>query len=134
VTLSFAKDKQTNTRGLQSRKLLEELLTGVTRARDELIPAHIAARKPKIVLKIAPDLDENALADVADAIKHSTIDAVIVSNTTTQRPESLVSGKALASLSLSPSSAFRPLLFSSDMSTTSLQKTAPKSAACPVHH
>ncbi|KAJ7334078.1 hypothetical protein DFH08DRAFT_880100 [Mycena albidolilacea] len=74
-------------RGLQNRDLLESLLAGVTRARDEL-PA--AMRKPKLVLKLAPDLTESQLVEIAEVIENAAIDGVIVSNTTTQRPSSLV--------------------------------------------
>lgn len=77
-------------RGLQNRDVLERLLDGVTKARDELSPSTLTFRKPKLVLKIAPDLNESQLADVADVIRNSSIDGVIVSNTTVQRPKSLV--------------------------------------------
>ncbi|KAJ6581436.1 hypothetical protein B0H19DRAFT_1115172 [Mycena capillaripes] len=74
-------------RGLQNRDLLEALLAGVTQAREEL-PA--STRKPKLVLKIAPDLTENQLIEIAEVLEKTTIDGVIVSNTTTQRPSDLV--------------------------------------------
>lgn len=43
------------------------------------------------MLKIAPDLDEAQIVDIADVIRKSHIDGVIVSNTTIQRPKSLIS-------------------------------------------
>ncbi|KAF9453550.1 hypothetical protein P691DRAFT_771322 [Macrolepiota fuliginosa MF-IS2] len=76
-------------RGLQNKDSLEKLLEGVTKARNELEPSILTYRKPKLVLKIAPDLDESQLADIADVVKESRIDGVIVSNTTIQRPSSL---------------------------------------------
>ncbi|KAG9081469.1 Dihydroorotate dehydrogenase (quinone), mitochondrial, partial [Ceratobasidium sp. 370] len=70
-------------RGLQNRGMLEELLDGVCKERDEL-PAAINGEdkklrptRPKIVLKIAPDLDEVALQDVAEAVRESGVDGVI---------------------------------------------------------
>ncbi|KAF9005942.1 hypothetical protein BDQ17DRAFT_1389554 [Cyathus striatus] len=60
--------------GLQNRDLLEKLLKSVTQARDEL---PTSARKPKLVLKIAPDLDDNQITDIADVIKKSKIDGVV---------------------------------------------------------
>ncbi|KAJ7224325.1 hypothetical protein GGX14DRAFT_425202 [Mycena pura] len=72
-------------RGLQSRDLLEALLSGVTEARDQL-PRH----KPRLVLKIAPDLTETQLVEIAGVIQNASIDGVIVSNTTTQRPSHLL--------------------------------------------
>ncbi|KZV92843.1 hypothetical protein EXIGLDRAFT_717813 [Exidia glandulosa HHB12029] len=72
-------------RNLQQREALEKLLGAVTAARNE------TERKPRIVLKVAPDLSENELADVAAAVTACGIDGVIVSNTTVQRPFSLAS-------------------------------------------
>ena len=68
--------------------MLTELLTGVVKARDEAA----APRKPKLVLKIAPDLLEDEIADIAAAVRASGIDGVIVSNTTIRRPSGLTDG------------------------------------------
>ncbi|KAL4244020.1 Dihydroorotate dehydrogenase (quinone), mitochondrial [Abortiporus biennis] len=89
-------------RGLQTRALLHELLLGVSKARDETFaqlqtPSSSTAanassihKPPKIVLKIAPDLTESELVDIAEVIRESnTVDGVIVSNTTIQRPAEL---------------------------------------------
>ncbi|KAJ1307127.1 hypothetical protein OPQ81_001245 [Rhizoctonia solani] len=70
-------------RGLQNRGMLEELLDGVCKERDALPRSPL----PKIVLKIAPDLDELAIQDIAEAVRESGVDGVIVSNTTIQRPK-----------------------------------------------
>lgn len=69
------------------------MLTGVTAARDNLPLSEITARKPRLVLKIAPDLDEAQLVEMASVIRSTGIDGVIVSNTTTQRPASLMNGE-----------------------------------------
>ncbi|CCO31852.1 dihydroorotate oxidase [Rhizoctonia solani AG-1 IB] len=60
-------------RGLQNRGMLEELLDGVCKERDALPRSPL----PKIVLKIAPDLDELAIQDVAEAVRESGVDGVI---------------------------------------------------------
>lgn len=91
-------------RGLQSRGLLVELLTEVGKARDLLEPRSIGVQgakweRPKLVVKIAPDLNEGELQDVAEAVRESGIDGVIVSNTTIQRPSSLESGMHLSIIS-----------------------------------
>lgn len=66
-------------------------MSGVTEARDQLPPSGpFASQKPKLLLKIAPDLNESQLVDIADVIRNSGIDGVIVSNTTVQRPANLV--------------------------------------------
>lgn len=88
-------------RGLQNRGMIEELLDGVCKERDALpiregvqddkedwrTRAKGRTTRPKIVLKIAPDLDEQALQDVAEAVRESGVDGIIVSNTTIQRPK-----------------------------------------------
>ncbi|KAG6891211.1 hypothetical protein C0995_008463 [Termitomyces sp. Mi166 len=78
-------------RGLQNRDLLEKLLDGVTKARDELPVPDLTSTRPKLLLKLSPDLDEAQIIDIANVIKNSKIDGVIVSNTTIQRPKSLIS-------------------------------------------
>ena len=80
-------------RGMQSRGLLQELLTGVLQARDEVASIHESGRRPKLVLKIAPDLSEAELEDVAAAVRASGVDGVIVSNTTVKRPPTLRDGQ-----------------------------------------
>lgn len=66
-------------------------------------------RRPKLVLKISPDLDSRGLEDIADAVSTvKGIDGVIVTNTTIQRPANLRNGPRfpryllLALLTLSP--------------------------------
>ncbi|EJD52885.1 hypothetical protein AURDEDRAFT_80968 [Auricularia subglabra TFB-10046 SS5] len=73
-------------RNLQKREALEKLLGSVVAARDA------TETKPRLVLKIAPDLSESDLVDVAIAVKSCGVDGVIVSNTTIQRPRNLSSG------------------------------------------
>ncbi|KAI9063868.1 hypothetical protein FKP32DRAFT_1611618 [Trametes sanguinea] len=74
-------------RGMQSRTVLEELLAGVSAARDEVAAASVNKHRPKLLLKIAPDLDESELADIAAAVRSNNgVDGVIVSNTTIRRP------------------------------------------------
>ena len=55
-------------------------------------PAAISStppRQPKLVLKIAPDLDESELSAIAAVVRSSGVDGVIVSNTTLRRPQDL---------------------------------------------
>ncbi|CDO68192.1 hypothetical protein BN946_scf184938.g44 [Trametes cinnabarina] len=74
-------------RGMQSRTLLEELLGGVVAARDEVAATSVTKHRPKLLLKIAPDLDESEVADIAAAVRATNgVDGVIVSNTTIRRP------------------------------------------------
>ncbi|KAH8108844.1 Dihydroorotate dehydrogenase, partial [Phellopilus nigrolimitatus] len=98
-------------RGLQTRGLLEELLAGITAEREALpLSAQtLTARRPRIVLKIAPDLSEIELKDVAEAVKASSgVDGVIVSNTTVQRPLGLTDSRKTETGGLS-GSPLKPL-------------------------
>ncbi|KAG8880519.1 Dihydroorotate dehydrogenase (quinone), mitochondrial [Tulasnella sp. 332] len=85
-------------RGMQGSGVLEELLSEVVKARDTL-PARSQAEwkweKAKIVVKIAPDLSEHEIKDIAEAVRFSRVDGVIVSNTTVQRSPELKSLNAI---------------------------------------
>jgi dihydroorotate dehydrogenase len=67
-------------RALQSRRRLQELLERLHAARQEL-----AAPKP-LLLKIAPDLADDEIADIAELALTHAVDGLIVSNTTLSRP------------------------------------------------
>jgi len=77
-------------RGLQTRTALTDLLNGVNAARKKVASTSHVARVPKLVVKIAPDLSEPELLDIASVIKECEVDGVIVSNTTVSRPSSLI--------------------------------------------
>jgi dihydroorotate dehydrogenase len=70
-------------RGLQGKDFLTRLLSEVVAERDNLSVEQ--ALKPKVIVKIAPDLDEQEIEDIAGAIRGSGIDGAIVSNTTVKR-------------------------------------------------
>lgn len=81
-------------RDMQGRGMLEELLSEVVSARDKLPERSIEQwkwPKAKVVVKIAPDLTESQVQDIAEAVKSSGVDGVIVSNTTIERPPELQS-------------------------------------------
>ncbi|KZT55792.1 hypothetical protein CALCODRAFT_524478 [Calocera cornea HHB12733] len=77
-------------RSLQARGMLEELLGEVVKERDEL-PWE---SKPKVVVKLAPDLSSEEIEDVAAAIRETKVDGVIMGNTTVQRPTTVKSRKS----------------------------------------
>lgn len=76
-------------RALQGRGLLEQLLQGATKERDAI--AETSGKKTRLLLKIAPDLDETAVRELAEVVRESGVDGVIVSNTTIARPDLLIS-------------------------------------------
>ncbi len=70
-------------RRLQGRGFLEGLLTAVVARRDRC--AAISGRGVPVLVKLAPDLDEEQLAAAADAILGANVDGVVATNTTTSR-------------------------------------------------
>jgi dihydroorotate dehydrogenase len=76
--------------------MLAELLAAVDAERQKLKGVR-GKRVPRMLLKLAPDLTQQQLEEVAAVINGtSAVDGVIVSNTTIQRPASLVSGAFVA--------------------------------------
>lgn len=74
-------------RDLQAKATLKDLLGRLTTARADMIKGG-SMHKP-LILKIAPDLDDEELQDIVDAVLESGIEGMIVSNTTIARPEGL---------------------------------------------
>ncbi len=79
VTVNVSSPNTSGLRGLQNREELTRLLDTVIQARAK------GGYKP-ILLKIAPDLDAHALDEIADVVRTSGIEGLIVSNTTIARP------------------------------------------------
>ncbi len=88
VTANISSPNTPGLRGLQERGALEELLGRLREARAPLTAAH--GPRP-LFLKVAPDLDEAAVTDIAEIAIAYELDALIVSNTTLQRPPHLTS-------------------------------------------
>jgi dihydroorotate dehydrogenase len=95
LTVNISSPNTPGLRNMQARTELAELLSRVTAARVNL--AGGAGRKTPLFLKIAPDLAEAELEDIAAEVADKSIDGVIVSNTTITRPNlqsSAFSGEA----------------------------------------
>ena len=88
VAINVSSPNTPGLRGLQDRAALARLLATLIEAR-----AKLSAPVP-LLLKIAPDLDEPALDDVAEVVLAVGIEGLIVSNTTLTRPPTLKSGHA----------------------------------------
>ncbi|MBV9419621.1 MAG: quinone-dependent dihydroorotate dehydrogenase [Alphaproteobacteria bacterium] len=102
VTVNVSSPNTPGLRGLQNRDELTALLAAVTDAR-----AKFASGKP-VLLKIAPDLDLQALDDIAAVLNGAAIEGVIVSNTTIARPATLKSVHAKETGGLSGAPLFEP--------------------------
>jgi dihydroorotate dehydrogenase len=85
VTVNVSSPNTPGLRGLQNRDELTALLASLTEERTKL-----SLRIP-LLLKIAPDLDGNALDDIAAVLTGAGIEGLIVSNTTIARPATLKS-------------------------------------------
>jgi dihydroorotate dehydrogenase len=94
LTVNISSPNTPGLRGLQDKAALDELLAAIVAARDEDVVHEPPkpARTP-IFLKVAPDLDPQAIDDVARVAADREVDALIVGNTTTSRPP-LVSSHA----------------------------------------
>jgi len=76
-------------RALQGRRELEALLRRVLAARDAL--DYGGAKPPPLLLKLAPDLGEQELVEVAAVALRLRVDGLVVSNTTLERPPAVAS-------------------------------------------
>ena len=79
ATVNVSSPNTESLRDLQGAEALAALLNGVMAARDGL------ARKIPVFLKIAPDLSEQDLADIARVALAAKLDAIIATNTTITR-------------------------------------------------
>lgn len=91
VVINVSSPNTPGLRALQGREILSRLLTEVVEERNKIKSAE---GLPKIAVKVACDLNEEELGDVAAAVRKSGVDGVIVSNTTIRRKGlGLVSGE-----------------------------------------
>lgn len=72
-------------RDLQQPQKLRRLLSAAIKARNAL------AKPVPLLVKLAPDLNEEELKDIAEAVVECGIDGLVVSNTTMSRPSSVTS-------------------------------------------
>ena len=70
-------------RSLQSARQLDGLLTGLTEERKRLEDRH--SKRVPIAVKIAPDLSDSSVPQIADQLVEHQMDAVIATNTTIER-------------------------------------------------
>jgi dihydroorotate dehydrogenase len=82
VTVNVSSPNTPGLRGLQNRDELERLLDAVMAARAAGVP---------VLLKIAPDLDPDAIKDIVAVAVARNLSGLIVSNTTVSRPEWMAS-------------------------------------------
>jgi dihydroorotate dehydrogenase len=82
-TINISSPNTQGLRALQDRDALMSLMKAIIAERDA------QKRRVPVLVKIAPDLDEQAITDIASVTLMLDCDGVIISNTTTARPDSL---------------------------------------------
>jgi dihydroorotate dehydrogenase len=80
ITVNVSSPNTPGLRGLQSAKELENLLKRLNEARAT------QAKRPAMLLKIAPDLGDEEMSDIASCCANGAVDGIIISNTTLSRP------------------------------------------------
>jgi len=102
ITINISSPNTPGLRDLQHGKALDDLLFQLKQEQTELNLT--SGRYVPIVVKIAPDLNEEAIGSLAQTFIKSQVDGVIATNTTNQRPETLISKecKELGGLSGAP--------------------------------
>lgn len=104
ITINVSSPNTPGLRDLQNLKDLQAIIEVVIKSANQ------SPKKPLIFVKIAPDLNENDLVDLAHMFKKQNIDGVVTTNTTLSRPDILspsfageaggLSGRPLFDLSL----------------------------------
>jgi len=91
-------------RALQRRSTVIALIERLLKARAEAVPQN----PPPLIVKIAPDLNEEERADLAEVAVSSGIDGLMIGNTTLARPPELQSRYAHEPGGLSGKPLFEP--------------------------
>lgn len=83
IAINISSPNTKNLRQLQGESELDNLLTQLKAAQNRL--SHQYSRYVPLALKIAPDIDDNQIRNIADALIRHKIDGVIATNTTITR-------------------------------------------------
>ena len=87
VTINISSPNTPGLRDLQNRSQIEKLIKEINKIKDE---SSSLETKP-IIIKISPDLNDDQLRDMALICLANGIDGITISNTTIERPSSLLS-------------------------------------------
>jgi len=102
ITVNISSPNTKNLRELQKDEALDDLLARL-KARQEQLAQQVGKYVP-LALKIAPDLDDEQIVAIADALRRHRMDGVIATNTTLSREgvESYANGNETGGLSGAP--------------------------------
>jgi dihydroorotate dehydrogenase len=90
LVLNVSSPNTPGLRGLQEKGALSALLSAAIGARDTFDPA----QRPPLLVKVAPDLTDGEIADIAEVCLSAGVDGIVATNTTNSRPPSLQSAAA----------------------------------------
>ena len=85
VTVNISSPNTKNLRDLQDEQRLEQLLHQLVTARSELAQQH--GRQVPLLVKIAPDVSDQQIVQLARTARASGVDGLIATNTTVTRPQ-----------------------------------------------
>lgn len=105
-TVNISSPNTPGLRALQSKAALEDLVSQVLAVRTA--KQKNGADRTPILVKIAPDLLDTDIEDIAEVAVSTDIDGLIVSNTTIERPKSLRSADKQEAGGLSGKPLFEP--------------------------
>lgn len=83
VTVNISSPNTPGLRALQYGEALENLLTGLKAEQQVLEQKH--SKKVPLLVKIAPDLEDDEIQGIADSLRKSGVEGVIATNTTISR-------------------------------------------------
>jgi dihydroorotate dehydrogenase len=104
IVINVSSPNTPGLRALQGKAPLQELVARTHRALTEAC----AGKAPPLLLKIAPDLTDQDLEDIADVALQGELAGLIVTNTTIARPDGLDSRHAQEAGGLSGRPLFAP--------------------------
>jgi dihydroorotate dehydrogenase len=117
IAINVSSPNTVGLRSLQAAEHLRPMLVSLLEARAQLLPT--LQRSLPMVVKLAPDLNDDELQSIAELLLELSIDGVIATNTTLSRPANIgplgaeaggLSGRPVQSLSLATVSKLRRLL------------------------
>jgi dihydroorotate dehydrogenase len=87
LTVNISSPNTPGLRKLQGREILLPLISALVKRRDDACSK--ITRKTPLLIKLAPDLEDAECEDIAGILLECGVDGLVLTNTTTDRPESL---------------------------------------------
>lgn len=85
IAINVSSPNTPHLRELQQRNLLADLLTALQRRNRELADKHSLSAERPLLLKIAPDLNDDEIQSIVEVAQEAAVSGIIATNTTIQR-------------------------------------------------